>query len=85
MNLYINRDPAPKLRINLHEARLVRDAVLAANPTTEAELDAALATIRAYGPLVNRCLADETAALRPELLALLIGPRLRLRLTFQTA
>ena len=85
MNLYINRDPAPKPRINLYEARLVRAAVLAANPTTEAELDAALATIRAYGPLVNRCLADEAAALRPELLAQLIAPRLRFRLTSQIA
>ena len=44
-----------------------------------------LAAIRAYGPLVGRCLADETAALRPELLALLIAPRLRFRLTSQIA
>lgn len=83
--LRINRDAPRKPRINLYEAELVKAAVLAAGPQTTQQLDSVLAGIRAYGPLIGRCLQDETHALRPHLLALLIQPRLSVRPTIQLA
>lgn len=67
----IDTTPAAKLKINLAEYAEAEALALAAAPTTVAEVDATLCTVRAIGKSRDKCYKDETAALRPRLLRFL--------------
>ena len=83
--LYLNTTAPDKPRVNLSEAKEVTRFVLAYDPKTEPELDAALSTARVVGTAAGKCYQDETRWLRARLYDALILPRLCVRRSMQLA
>ncbi len=68
MSMHINKEAAPKLRVNTKELEEVKRLVKAAAPKTQEQADGVLATVRVLGAKEDKCYADETEFLRPEIM-----------------